>query len=197
MSKKSKSNKSAKELPVSEEPKGMQALAALLETTPEQEALDAASLALQNDPAYPVFTEAVEKLEEANRLEGVARDLEAKMEQRIKKVMDIVPTTTRLQGLLEALRRNIRKGILSDNGITNERAVSMFTSRLEKAVDAGVRADSRGASWQDELARLVAEAEGIRIANLRAPGQIAETRGLAERLTKEANELLASIEGGV
>ena len=177
--------------------KGLEALGTVLEA-PEESAVAAALEALASEPAFLNYLQAQEKVEKAAHLKAEADRIAAEIEERKGKLGDTVLKQQSLQNRMGAFMIQLREGLLKASGITQARADwgDNFKSMLERAVDVGVSRSTNYANMQAELGKLMAEAEEIRNANGEAAYRVIANREKYDALTKEAGELLASIEGG-
>lgn len=177
--------------------KGLESLgAALVEV--EESTIAAAVEALASEPAFLNYLQAQEKIEKAVKANLEAQRLEKEIEARKSALGDIVIKIQSIQNRLGAFVISLREGLKKAAGITAARAEwgDNFKSMLERAVSVGVSRSANYASMQQELAQLEEEAMAVRIANEEAAERVKTNREMYERLTKEAGDLLASIEGG-
>ncbi len=177
--------------------KGLDALGIAL-VEPEDVAVAAALDALASEPAFLNYLQAQEKIEKAVHARLEAERIAAEIEARTSTLGDAALKIQSLQKRMGAFMIQLREGLLKASGITQARNEwgDNFKAMLERAVDVGVSRSTNYSSMRDELGALMAQAEEIRTANLLAADRVNENREKYESLTKDAADLLASIEGG-
>lgn len=175
--------------------KGLETLQALVAPEPTSDTINFALRTLMDTPEYAVADQAAALLEDAAKDSEFVKQAEGEIGDRAILFTELKARIHKLQLSLITFHANLVTKILNSEQVTYQRKLweGQFSKRLEEVVQASIQQDPGATQVREELKDLVAQANAAQKANEQAKVLITESKERAQRLSKEASELLASI----